>query len=251
MSTWRDFMTNAESELVPRTLRCAHEGNVLTCSTCNELMPTSFWKRMTWNRLTPEPDTYHVTTLTSCLARSYFERTLSAEETVESAWSKLRGSLIHYVSRSLGWSELRAKMTFELDGRTITVVGYVDAYDPETATIYDLKTTRFVNWQAEKGHIPRENHVAQVQCYYTLLELYGIPANRLVLIYVDDKNIIAKQVPLGKRREWMIERATLLHRALANSELPKPETGSACKYCPFTDVCPQNDQALKFPEIMR
>jgi CRISPR/Cas system-associated exonuclease Cas4 (RecB family) len=142
-------------------------------------------------------------------------------------------------------------MSFELDGRTITVIGYVDAYDPETATIYDLKTTRFVNWQAERGYVPRENHVVQVQCYYTLLALYGIPVNRLVLIYVDDKNIIAKQVPLGKRREWMMERATLLHTALANSELPKPETGSACKYCPFTDVCPQNDQALKFPEIMR
>lgn len=243
-------MTIAASELVPRTLRCAHEGNVLTCSTCNELMPSSFWKRMTWNRLTPEPDTYHVTTLTSCPARSYFERTLSSEETVESAWAKLRGSLIHYVARSLGWSELRAKMTFELDGRTITVIGYVDAYDPETATIYDLKTTRFVNWQAEKGYLPRENHIAQVQCYYTLLEGYGIPVNRLVLIYVDDKNIIAKQVPLGNRRDWIVQRATLLHNALAKSDLPKPETGSTCKYCSFAGACPQNEQTLKFEKAM-
>ena len=241
----------AASELVPKILKCAHESNVLTCPSCNELVPSSFWKRMTWNRLIPEPDTYHVTTLTSCLARSYFERTSSTKETVESAWAKLRGSLIHYVARSLGWSELRAKMTFELDDRTITVVGYVDAYDPETATIYDLKTTCFVNWQAEKGYVPRENHVAQVQCYYTLLELYGIPVNRLVLIYVDDKNIIPKQVPLGNRREWMIQRATLLQKALANSELPEPETGSACKYCPFRDVCPRNDQVLKFQEVMR
>jgi CRISPR/Cas system-associated exonuclease Cas4 (RecB family) len=142
-------------------------------------------------------------------------------------------------------------MTFELDGRTITVVGYVDAYDPETATIYDLKTTRFVNWQAEKGYLPRENHIAQVQCYYTLLERYGIPVNRLALIYVDDKNIIAKQVPVENRRDWIIQRATLLHNALANSEPPKPETGSACKYCSFTDVCPRNDQSLNFQEAMR
>lgn len=83
--------------------------------------------------------------------------------------------------------EAQVKMTFELDGRTITIVGYVDAYDPETATIYDLKTTRFVKWQAEKGFIPRENHIAQVQCYYTLLDRYGIPVNRLVLVYVDDQ----------------------------------------------------------------
>jgi hypothetical protein len=58
-------------------------------------------------------------------------------------------------------------MTFELDDQTITIVGYVDAYEPDSATVYDLKTTRFVKWQAEKGHIPRENHVTQ---YHALVE---------------------------------------------------------------------------------
>jgi CRISPR/Cas system-associated exonuclease Cas4 (RecB family) len=139
-------------------------------------------------------------------------------------------------------------MTFELDGRTITIVGYVDAYDPETATIYDLKTTRFVKWQSEKGFIPRENHVAQIQCYYSLLDLYGIPVNRLVLVYVDDRTILAKRIPLGSRKEWMIKRAAALHRALRKSETPEAEVGSGCVYCHFIELCPKSAEASRVKE---
>jgi CRISPR/Cas system-associated exonuclease Cas4 (RecB family) len=201
---------------------------------------------MTWKRFGPEPGTYHVTTLTRCLTHSYFDTTATIEESVESAWAKLRGSLLHYAGRSLGWNELRVKMAFELVGQTITIVGYVDAYEPDTATIYDLKTTRFVKWQDEKGFIPRENHIAQIQCYSTLFELYGIAVNRLVLVYVDDKTILAKQVPQGSRREWMIRRATTLHRALQASEIPEPEVGPACAYCPFIESCPRESEAMMF-----
>jgi CRISPR/Cas system-associated exonuclease Cas4 (RecB family) len=142
-------------------------------------------------------------------------------------------------------------MAFELDNQAITIVGHVDAYDPETATIYDMKTTRFVKWQAEKGFIPRENHVAQVQCYYTMLDGYGIPVSRLVLVYVDDKSILPKQVPHGSRREWMIKRAMALHHALERSEIPEPETGSGCVYCPFINVCPRSTEALRVKEAQK
>lgn len=139
-------------------------------------------------------------------------------------------------------------MTHELDVETITIVGHVDAYEPETATIYDLKTTRFVKWQAEKGFIPHENHVAQVQCYYTLLDHYGIPVNRLVLIYADDQTILPKQVPLGSRKEWMITRATALHRALLADQIPESEVGPSCVYCPFINHCPRIVEALAVKE---
>ena len=215
------------------------------------MIPSTFWDKLRQDRFTPRLGTYHVTTLTSCLAKVYFERTRSSEDSVESAWAKLRGSLIHYVTRSLGWSELRTKMTFDLDNELITIVGYVDAFDPETATIYDLKTTRFVNWQNEKGFIPRENHTAQVQCYYTMLDAYGIPVSRLVLIYVDDKNIVAKEVPLGNRKQWMIQRASSLHKALVSSELPEPEVGSGCKYCQFLKSCPKQSDAQRPGGVVR
>jgi len=128
-------------------------------------------------------------------------------------------------------------MRFQLSNETITITGHIDAFEPETATIYDLKTTRFAKWQAEKGYVPKENHIAQIQCYATLLDPYGIAVNRLVLIYADDKELIPKEVPLGNRRQWMIERATALHRAFKQTTLPTPEPGSFCKYCPFTDQC--------------
>jgi CRISPR/Cas system-associated exonuclease Cas4 (RecB family) len=205
---------------------------------------------MTWTRFQSEPNTYHVSALTSCLAKAYFERTSPVNEPIGSAWAKLRGTLLHYMVRSLGWSELRAKMTFELGDETITIVGYVDAFDPETATVYDLKTTRFVKWQADKGHIPRENHTAQVQCYATLLGQYGIAVNRLVLVYVDDKEIIPKEVPLGNRKEWMIQRATQLHKSMKASVLPLPEPGPSCHYCSYLNKCPSLSAAITLKEAM-
>ena len=107
--------------------------------------------------VSPRPNTYHVTELTGCLAKAYFSRTRQVQEMVESAWAKLRGSMLHYVVRSLGWSELKVSMRFPLKAEEITIVGHVDGYDPETATVYDLKTTRFVKWQAEKNFIPQRN----------------------------------------------------------------------------------------------
>jgi CRISPR/Cas system-associated exonuclease Cas4 (RecB family) len=140
-------------------------------------------------------------------------------------------------------------MDFELDGETISIVGFIDAFDPESGSLFDLKTTRFVKWQKEKGFLPREQHVAQVQCYYTMLETYGIPVSRLVLVYVDDKEIVPIAVPIGNRREWMIQRASQLHRAFTKQEEPQPEVGSGCKYCPHRDACPQVE-GIKFGDTM-
>ena len=242
-------LTALVTEAAAKNLTCTHGSNVFSCPACTELLPTSFWNRMTWTRFAPEKNTYHVTALTGCLRKSYLDVTSPAADTVESAWAKLRGSLLHYAGRSLGWNELRVKMTFELDDETISIIGFIDAFDPDTGTLFDLKTTRFVKWQKEKGFIPRENHAAQVQCYYTILETYGIPVSRLVLVYVDDKEIVPVAVPIGNRREWMMRRAAQLHRAFTKHEVPKPEVGSSCKYCPHRETCPQVE-GVKFGEAM-
>lgn len=206
---------------------------------------------MTWQRFQAEPNTYHVSTLTNCLAKAYFERTSPTDESLDSAWAKLRGTMLHYIVRSLGWSELAVKMQFELDGENITITGHVDAFEPENASLYELKTSRFVKWQAEKGFIPRENHIAQVQCYATLLGFYGVAVNRLVLIYADDKEIVPKEIPLGNRKQWMIERATKLHRSFKESVAPKAEIGSSCKYCPFVNQCLRSSEAVVLAEVLR
>jgi len=198
-----------------------------------------------WNRFPALAGTYHVTELTGCLTKAYFGRTKQIQESVESAWAKLRGSLLHYGVRSLGWSELKVSMKCDVNDEELTIVGHVDAYDPETATVYDLKTSRFVKWQSEKGFIPRENHTAQVQSYYTMLDAYGIPVARLVLIYVDDKEILPLEVPLGNRREWLVQRASTLHLSLLEEEkIPQPEPSSKCKYCPSTDICLAHKEAI-------
>jgi len=242
-------MTTTLPRLAETKLTCKHGSDVLECPTCTELLPASFWNRLTWKRFTPRESTIHVTSLTNCLRKAYLDTIVPAEETVESAWAKLRGALLHYAGRSLGWNELAVKMPVRIDDAETTIIGFIDAYDPETATIYDLKTTRLLTWQVKKGFIPRESHIAQVQCYSTMLEGYGIPVARQVLVYVDDKDIVPIQVPLGNRREWMILRATQLHRAFCKEQTPKPEVGSLCKYCPHLNACPQGEGA-DFREVM-
>jgi CRISPR/Cas system-associated exonuclease Cas4 (RecB family) len=236
---------------VLRSIVCNHNQKVQECDECNALLPSSFWNRMMWQRFQAEPNTYHVSTLANCLAKAYLERTASSNEPLSSAWAKLRGTMLHYVVRSLGWSELAVKMRFELEGDNITIAGHIDAFEPESATVYDLKTTRFVKWQAEKGFIPRENHVAQVQCYATLLGIYGIAVNRLVLVYADDKELIPKEVPLGNRKQWMVERATILHRSLKAGAPPTAEVDNSCKYCLFMSECPRSLRATMLKETLR
>jgi CRISPR/Cas system-associated exonuclease Cas4 (RecB family) len=235
---------------VSRVIICNHNLKVQTCPDCNSLLPSSLWTRMAWQRFQPEPNTYHVSALTNCLAKAYFERMSPICESLESAWAKLRGTLLHYIVRSLGWSELAVKTQFQVDSEKIAITGHVDAFEPETGTIYDLKTTKFAKWQAQKGHIPRGIHTAQVQCYATMLEQYGISVNRLVLVYADDKELIPKEVPLGNRKQWMIERATTLHRALKEAMTPKPEVGSSCKYCPFVDKCHRTAEIIPLAEAL-
>jgi len=229
--------------VLTREIICGHQETVVTCADCNSLLPRSFWERLSFQRFMVELGAYRVTELTSCLAKGYFERTVPTRESVESAWAKLRGTLLHYAVRSLGWSELQARMSFENDGRSVTILGHADAYDPETSTIYELKTTRFAEWQAENGYIPHENHVAQIQCYQTMLEQHGIPVKRLVMVYVDDCTIHTKQGPLGDRRGWMIQRASVLHKALLTQQSPGAEVGYWCRYCSFFTMCPRKQEA--------
>jgi hypothetical protein len=71
-----------------------------------------------------------------------------------------------------------------------------------------------------------------------LLDKYAIPTSRIVLVYVDDRDIVPREVPLGNRREWLIRRTSLLHSSLIDKEIPEPEPDAWRKYCPFKETCP-------------
>jgi hypothetical protein len=68
---------------------------------------------------------------------------------------------------------------------------------------------------------------------------------------MDDQTILPKQVPLGSRKEWMTTRATTLHRAFQESEVPVPEVGAGCVYCPFIKFCPKSADALMVKEAKK
>lgn len=51
------------------------------------------------------------------------------------------------------------------DGGIATLAGRLDMYDWKTHTIIDLKTTKFVKWQIQRGFIPRAEHILQVHYF--------------------------------------------------------------------------------------
>ena len=63
-------------------------------------------------------------------------------------------------------------------------------YDWKTATIIDLKTTRYVKWQIKQGFIPKPEHIMQLQCYNTMFSKI-IPVKNLNILYVDMSDIVA------------------------------------------------------------
>jgi CRISPR-associated exonuclease Cas4 len=110
--------------------------------------------------------------------------------------------------------------------------------------IIEIKTTINVLEQAEKGYIPKEWHIDQLNAY-----LSAYPGAEGLLIYIDRNNLTCKQYPVmfsEKRLLAMFERAKMLHEWLTKGTLPPPEAKNdpknawQCKTCPYAKECTLN-----------
>ena len=122
------------------------------------------------------------------------------------------------------------------DGRTATLTGRLDMYDWKTATIIDLKTTKFVKWQIKQGFIPRVEHILQLQCYNTIFSDI-IPVENLNVLYVDMKDMVTFKIQRQDLKEWIKGRIQELEDSLAENKVPNGEVSGICKYCKYQTRC--------------
>lgn len=211
-----------------------------------------------------EREGVHVTDLTGCLRRAYYDKTLQPIEYVHSMLARFVGTAVH--SAVEGNDE---NMMSEVDVDGYGIVGRVDIVYGN-GTLMDVKTTRWLS----PSKLPYGSHVAQLNIYAALLKSKGVSVNRLAIQYIDmsgpskcrscrvvvvpDENGIPVcpkcenhprdahfgamvfEVPI-EDSEMVADEVILRRKALELSveagQLPEKEESYLCDYCPFQSVC--------------
>jgi CRISPR/Cas system-associated exonuclease Cas4 (RecB family) len=138
------------------------------------------------------------------------------------------------------WSELPIRMLVEFGVKEkISVVGHVDHFYPEEKAIWELKSSRFVKWQDQKGMLPRKRDTFQTQGYYSIwTKCYSFPCEMLLLTYFDDEAPPRTfEIERCDLTESLRTRAIALHRAILVDAEPEAEPNPLCRFCPFKARC--------------
>lgn len=193
---------------------------------------------------------YSVTDLVGCQRKCYYkscgieEENLLNDAAVENLWDSVRGDLLHQITYAYRWREMDIEHNVILSGgKRVTVAGRLDMYDWKSATIIDLKTTKFVKWQIKQGFIPKPDHVLQLQCYYLLFSTI-LPVRNLNIVYVDMSDIVTYEVQKRDISEWMRIRLQRLENCLISNEVPTGEVSGVCKYCKYQTRCYNDGNGL-------
>jgi len=192
---------------------------------------------------------YSVTDIVGCQRKSYYKASgieqeeLLNDATVENMWDSVRGNLLHQITYAYKWREMDIDHNITLkDGRLATLAGRLDMYDWKTATIIDLKTTRYVKWQIKQGFIPKAEHILQLQCYNTMFSKI-IPVKNLNILYVDMSDIVAYKIQKKDVMEWIVTRIQELEDSLTH-KVPRGEVSGLCKYCRYQTRCHNDGNGL-------
>jgi CRISPR/Cas system-associated exonuclease Cas4 (RecB family) len=122
------------------------------------------------------------------------------------------------------------------NGRTAILAGRLDMYDWKTKTIIDLKTTKFIRWQKKQRFVPNDEHILQLQCYYTMFSQI-IPVENLSIVYADMSDIITYSVQKRDLSGWIKEKIYRIESSLDFKSVPKGEPSALCKYCRYQTRC--------------
>lgn len=207
-------------------------------------------------------DEVHVTNLTGCLLKAYYEKTEPAIPYVHELLIVFYGIAVHdYIERAL---ENDPNMGAEIDVEALGAKGRID--QKQGSHIIDLKTTRWMYL----NRLPYGNHAEQVNYYAAMLKANGEEVDQLTIQYLDmsgatkcknkscdrykmpmkmvDGTVmcpscqsklkgnhlggITVDIPVYEEVE-IEERATKLQKAMDNKTPPEPEPSWLCKYCKF------------------
>jgi CRISPR/Cas system-associated exonuclease Cas4 (RecB family) len=213
-------------------------------------------------------DGIHVTDLVHCIRRAFYERTQPVPERVADVMYRILGTATHALLEYEQDEYLMTEIPLEYKG----IVGRVDAYYPESGTLVDYKTTRWL----KKAYLPYGDHELQVNIYRWLLENNGYTVNRMFLHYIDlsgPSKCRSCKVPLiqesgvmvcpvcGKPNQsahagtamlnvpimlmeeierFVLEQKQALEESVQSGEMPEAKPGFLCEYCQFNQVCPDS-----------
>jgi CRISPR/Cas system-associated exonuclease Cas4 (RecB family) len=208
----------------------------------------------------------HVSDIVNCLRMAWYNQEYPDMPQMPHMRSYLTvGTAIHH---HLEFED--DNMKSEIPVEAFGIVGTVDAYFPETGTVLDYKTTRWLT----PSKLPYGHAVQQINIYALLMSEMGYEVNDLYLQYIDVSgptkcrqcklpviiteggNILCPKcgnapnnahlgavnyhVPifdLDETREFVEERRQILEAAIQAGEPPERETGFLCYYCEFADIC--------------
>ncbi len=173
--------------------------------------------------------TIHVSEVTGCLRKSYYNRKLATRLTELQQISILFGNGIHHqlqeLLRGKGWViEYEVRYNF----KKFELIGHVDAYNPKNNIILEIKST------SKAPEKPYEEHVRQINAYLAMTK-----SKKGYIIYIT-KNGRVKVFPITfDKKLWdnTIKRAFYLFYSLRDNKPPKPEPSILCKYCPWKWRC--------------
>ena len=205
---------------------------------------TSFLERKSGIFSNNKPPTYSVTEIIRCLRKSFYEKTSKkrkSRKSLDNLWPTVRGDLLHQMTAAYDWNELDMDFQIPLgNGNLGTISGRLDMYDWKTKTIIDLKTTKDVYSQAEKGTIPKKEDISQIQCYGTIFSNI-IPIQELVLVYADLNDMLAFRIANEDKTWWLKDRILELEHAINDKIPPKQEVSKLCHFCKFFNQCNPNE----------
>ncbi len=212
-----------------------------------------------------EREGVHVTDLTGCLRKAYYDKTRPPVEYLHTQMSRFLGTAIHSVLEKIEDENLESEMSLEGYG----IVGRADVVY-KNGRIVDYKTTRWMT----PSRLPYGSHVAQLNIYASLLRSKGIQVTSAAVQYIDvsgatkcrqcrvpvipDENGYPKcpkcenhpqnahlgvalyEIPLDSDDEIadMISiRRKELELSVETGEAPEAEVSYLCDYCPFQKEC--------------
>jgi CRISPR/Cas system-associated exonuclease Cas4 (RecB family) len=216
----------------------------------------------------PERSGIHVTDLTGCLRKAYYDKTQPMPVPVHSLLVMFAGTALHASFEKNGDGLSQSEIPVAYDG----VVGKVDRLYHD-GTLVDFKTTR---WMVP-SRLPYGSHELQLQIYAHMLERMGRPVKRAFIQYVDvsgptkctagtkwakcnalvvlrDGMYVCpkcgRDYPDGHLGAWRVEvdltrdvdelvsrSRHALETAIQTKVPPYPEVGWLCGYCQYVDIC--------------
>tara|TARA_Y100000310_G_C20523346_1_gene734793 strand:- start:204 stop:797 length:594 start_codon:yes stop_codon:yes gene_type:complete len=160
-----------------------------------------------------------------CLRKAYFTKKLGSYFDVITAYTFWLGKAVHkmnFLKNSEG--------EVEWEG----IIGYMDEFEDET--LVEKKTCRQI------PRSPNQHHKTQIEYYYALALRNKKKVKKLFILYLQKEPSAWKFFEVMPRsvetiEKEMLEKKTILAKALKTDKMPDRTVTWLCKYCPYTPKC--------------